>query len=161
MHVWQLFIACLVMLMTYTADQLWAFNHDVDVSVPRSARKAIFSLRLWHLKWQRKYKQDLLRWQPIVIPLKRTDNLTIRSVNFWSIGNKAISYENVDILVIIIIYITFNGPYEDFVWPIWTFCLAKMALAVMVLAKSTLADMVFGRIGHSPLVVFIFFSFLW
>ena len=100
----------LVMVVTYTADQLRAFNRDVDVSVARPARKATFSPRLWQPLPQRKHKQDQLLRQPIVVSLKGTDDLTIGSVNARSIGNKAtpicqaISYENLDILVIIIIY---------------------------------------------------------
>ena len=58
------------------------------------------------------------------------------------------SYENLDILVIIIIYnfhwmkISF-GRYELFVWP-------KRLWQTWFLAESALADLVFGRIGRSP-----------
>ena len=56
------------MLVTYTADQLRAFNRDVDVSMP--VRQAIFSLSLWQPLRQSKHRQDQLRRQPIVVSLK-------------------------------------------------------------------------------------------
>ena len=68
------------MLVMYTADQLRAFNRDVDVPLPRPVRKAILAA-LWQPLYQRQHKQYQLRRQPVVAPLRRTDDLTVGCVN--------------------------------------------------------------------------------
>ena len=120
-------------------------------SMPRPGRVAACDARLTAAN-----ERHSLFLQPIIVPLKMTDNLLIGSGNAQSIGNKAISYENLDMLVIIIIY-NFHWPlwrfrladvdflfdrYGLFVWPIWTFCLAEMALPYMVFGRICL-----GRYG--------------
>ena len=99
----------LASMFTYSSDELLSINRD-DIGPTRAVRKAIFSLRLWRPRYQRRHAMRLLKRDQ---ELSRTrplctgeSGLSVACVNSRSIGNKAatlcrtITESNVDVLVI-------------------------------------------------------------
>ena len=92
-----------------TSDELLSINSH-DIRPTRSVRKAIFSLRLWRPRYQRRHAtrlfkrdQELSRTRPLCTG---ESGLSVACVNSRSIGNKAatlcriITESNVDVMVI-------------------------------------------------------------